>query len=649
MRATIREDVLAVGVFIAIDSPREKPRAMTIRKPALPAQRSLLAVAGVMVLAGAAQAATFNPPDTSVQMFAWGWNDIATECTEWLGPQGYGAVQISPPGASRNAKNWWGVYQPVNYRNLTSRMGTPSQLQDMINTCHAAGVRVYADIVVNQMAAGAGTATDGSTWDAGTLSYPHFSANDFHADCPIHPEDYNSLTGRGRVINCRLEGMPDLASESSYVQGQVADYLRGLLNMGVDGFRIDAAKHMPATALLSILSAVRSTNPLTRAGEPIWVTQEIIPDGGVNRAEYFPVGTVNEFQFALAMRDVFRGSNGLSLSSIPSIMGSWGSWGGSWGFVPPHLATIFVNNWDTERNGSSLNTSNYSGATNDTQGSKRYDLANIFMLAQAYGEAQLHSGFRFRNKDDDRPTVGPYSGGVAQINVNWDFVHRWSDISNMVKFRSATNGHAQTNWVVGNNGDQVAFNRGKIGFVALNNSGSVWSQKFATGLPAGTYCNVIQGSLDASGSACSGGTVVVDAGGKATVSVPANDGGSSVPALAIYTGQMISGAGTCEVTFIITNANTRYGQNLYVVGNATPLGNWTAGSGLALNIRGTGANAPWSGTVKLPANTTVQYKYVKRDNSRAVWESNQSTGSGNREFISCASGSQIRADGNLKP
>ncbi len=69
-------------------------------------------------------------------------------------------MQISPPGASKNANGWWGVYRPVNFANLTSRMGTPARLQSMINACHAAGVRVYADIVVNQMADGSGTATD---------------------------------------------------------------------------------------------------------------------------------------------------------------------------------------------------------------------------------------------------------------------------------------------------------------------------------------------------------------------------------------------------------------------------------------------------------------------------------------------------------
>jgi alpha-amylase len=146
--------------------------------------------------------------------------------------------------------------------------------------------------------------------------------------------------------------------------------------------------------------------------------------------------------------------------------------------------------------------------------------------------------------------------------------------------------------------------------------------------------------------------VTVDASGNATITVPA-DGGSTVPAVAIYTGQAISGSGggstTCAVSFTIANANTTLGQNLYVVGNQTALGNWTPASGFALTIQGSGANVPWTGTISLPASTAVQYKYVKWNGSAAVWESNQSTSSGNREFTSCAAGSSVsRSDGNFK-
>lgn len=607
-----------------------------------------LASSTALLATFAPPALALNPNSTSVQMFEWAWPDIATECTQWLGPKGFGGVQISPPGASKNANGWWGVYQPVNYVNLNSRIGTPAQLQSMIASCHAAGVRVYADVVVNQMADGSGTATDGSTWDAASLSYPYFSANDFHANCSIAATDYNSPAGRSNVQNCRLGGLPDLATESSYVQGQIVNYLKALLALGVDGFRIDAAKHMPASAWASIMGAVKAAYPTTLQGEPIWVTQEIINDGEVDRPSYFPVGTLNEFQFTSAMRDVFRGNNGLSLSSIPGVMGTWGNWGGSWGFIQPQNATVFITNWDTERNGGSLNINN---AVSNDAANMRYTLANIFMLAQGYGEAQLYSGYKFSDTGADRPTTSPYSGGVAQINVVWDFAHRWTPLANMVAFRNASTGQAQQNWIVGDNANQVAFSRGNVGFAALNNSGSPWTRSFSTGLPAGTYCNVINGTKNAAGTGCTADSVTVDAGGNASFTVPANSSGST-PAVAIYTGQALTGGGGgtgCTVSFTIANANTSWGQSLRIVGNVGGLGAWAPGSGFALTIQGSGANVPWTGSVGLPAGAAIQYKYVKWNGSTAVWESNQATGSGNREFTSCAGGgTQSRNDGNFK-
>jgi len=109
-------------------------------------------------------------------------------------------------------------------------------------------------------------------------------------------------------------------------------------------------------------------------------------------------------------------------------------------------------------------------------------------------------------------------------------------------------------------------------------------------------------------------------------------------------------AASCQYIFTIANANTVMGQNLYVVGNQTVLGNWAPGSGFALTIQGSGANVPWSGTVTLPAGSAIQYKYVKWNGSTAVWESHQSTSSGNRELTTPAScsGTVSQNDGNFR-
>lgn len=117
-------------------------------------------------------------------------------------------------------------------------------------------------------------------------------------------------------------------------------------------------------------------------------------------------------------------------------------------------------------------------------------------------------------------------------------------------------------------------------------------------------------------------------------------------ALAVST----SGAG-CVVKFTTANANTVTGQSLRVVGNQAALGSWASASGTALAIQGSGANVPWSGSVTLPPNTAIQYKYVKWSGTVATWESNQATVSGNREYTTPASCSTVidRNDGNFKP
>jgi alpha-amylase len=499
-----------------------------------------------------------NPPDTYVQLFKWRWKDIATECAEFLGPKGYGAVQISPPAAHAMINAWWNIYQPVNYRALVSDMGNVSDLAAMISACHAAGVRVYADAVFNQMAGNTGTASDGSSFNGGTGTggqwsvppqFPFFGVNDFHAPCDIQQADYNG--NRNGVTNCRLLGLPDLATGLTYPRAQIALYLTSLMSMGVDGFRIDAAKHMLASDLQAILAMVPATTGL---GEARFITQEVIPDGEVTRSDYFMNGTLNEFQFTYAVRDTFRNDNGLDIAQLPQIMGT-GNGGGTWGFIPSAEATIFVDNHDTERSHTdSLNLYD--------DGNKRFDLANIFMLTQPYGRAQVQSGFTFSfsNTDQNAPQASPYdASGNAVIMGAWDFVHRWADLYPLVAFRSAAAGQGMTDFQTGN-GNQIAYGRGSVGFAALNNDASTWNATLRTQLAPGTYCNVVHGLLNGDGSGCTGDAVTVGDDGQITVSI-AGTGQATVPAVVIYTGQKVGsvmppdggtgggdggGGGTCD-------------------------------------------------------------------------------------------------------
>jgi len=261
------------------------------------------------------------------------------------------------------------------------------------------------------------------------------------------------------------------------------------------------------------------------------------------------------------------------------------------------------------------------------------------MLAWPYGYPKIMSSYNFDNSDQGPPSdaygntkpVYNADGSMNCFGSEWKCEHRWQPIANMVQFRNETASAFSVNnwWDNGNN--QIAFGRGDKGFVVINKESYTLNRTFQTGMPAGTYCNVIKGNLLTDGSGCTGSSVTVNANGTATVSVNAWD------ALAIHAGAKVNGGGggTVAVTFK-ENATTYWGQNVYVVGNVAELGGWNTGQAILLSP----ANYPiWSGTVNLPANTLIEYKYIKKDGSNVVWESGS-----NRVFTTPGSGTLTRND-----
>ena len=54
----------------------------------------------------------------------------------------------------------------------------------------------------------------------------------------------NNYGDENNVRNCYLVGLTDLYGALDYVRDAVAGYLNNLVDLGVAGIRIDAAKHM---------------------------------------------------------------------------------------------------------------------------------------------------------------------------------------------------------------------------------------------------------------------------------------------------------------------------------------------------------------------------------------------------------------------
>ncbi|MFD5057041.1 carbohydrate-binding module family 20 domain-containing protein [Streptomyces sp. NPDC058394] len=543
------------------------------RRPLSAALALIAGAAALIPTATPAQASAPGNKDVTAVMFEWKFDSVAKACTDSLGPAGYGYVQVSPPQEHVQGSQWWTSYQPVSYK-IAGRLGDRTAFAAMVSTCHSAGVKVVADSVINHMSAGSGTGTGGSSYTK--YNYPGLYSSFDMDDCTAQISNYQD---RANVQNCELVGLADLDTGEDYVRGKIAGYLNDLRSLGVDGFRIDAAKHMPASDLANIKS--RLTDP------GVYWKQEAIYGSGeaVSPDEYTGTGDVQEFRYARSLKQVFNNENLAELKNF----------GEGWGFMPSSKAGVFVDNHDTERGGDTLN---YKHGAN-------YTLANVFMLAWPYGSPDVHSGYEWSDKD-----AGPPNGGTvnACYSDGWKCQHAWPQISSMVGFRNTARGEAVTDWW-DNGGDQIAFGRGSKAYVAINHEGSSLTRTFQTSLPAGDYCDVQ-----------SGNGVTVNGSGQFTATLGANTAVALQVNARTCTGSGTTdpGAGTSGASFGV-NATTQLGQNIYVTGNQSALGNWNTDSALKLDP----ATYPvWKLDVSMPAGTSFEYKYVRKDASGAVtWES----------------------------
>ncbi|MGW4818179.1 alpha-amylase [Streptomyces sp. NPDC004227] len=455
---------------------------MTIRRALSCA--AALAVAASVALAAPAAASPPGTKDVTAVLFEWNYASVAKECANTLGPAGYGYVQVSPPAEHIQGPQWWTSYQPVSYR-IAGRLGDRAAFQNMVDTCHAAGVKVVVDTVINHMSAGSGTGTGGSSYTK--YDYPGlYSVHDFD-DCTAPITNYQD---RWNVQHCELVGLADLDTGEEYVRKTIAGYMNDLLSLGVDGFRVDAAKHMDTADLATIES--RLTN------RSAYWKQEVIHGAGeaVQPGEYTGNGDVQEFRYAYDLKRVFTNEKLAYLKN----------YGEGWGYLSNSVAGVFVDNHDTERNGSTLN---YKNGSN-------YTLANVFMLAWPYGAPDINSAYEWSDAD-----AGPPNGGKVNAcwQDGWKCQHAWPEIKSMVAFRNATRGQSVTNWW-DNGNNAVAFGRGTKGFVAVNHETGALTRTYQTSLPAGTYCNVQNNT-----------TVTVNGSGQFTATLGSNT------ALALYSGK----------------------------------------------------------------------------------------------------------------
>lgn len=427
-------------------------------------------------------AAGDTPRSVIVHLFEWRWDDIAAECEQFLGAAGYGAVQVSPPNEHRRVAGdpWWQRYEPVSWA-LGSRSGDAEAFADMVRRCAAAGVKIYADAVINHMTGPPfdddprwGTGSAGSDYDY--YAYPGLLPQDFHSPrCELD----GRWDDRAAVQRCNLHWRADLYTDADRVQNRIGGYLDGLVRLGVAGFRIDAAKHMAAGDIAGILARVQ--------GLPfVYQAFAQVPGEAVRVQEYLGNGAVTELDYSRRLAAAFRDGGIAVLRNLKPGLGADD-------LVPSRGAVVFVDSHETRR--SDLAGAVGAAALRPAEAAL-YDLAQVFMLAWPYGTPRVMSGYAFTDagagppSDDQGSTRRVHGPNGLGCGGAWRCEHRRPASAGMVGFRNHTEGAEVANWW-DDGGGRIAFGRGERGFVVINNTDEPMRQWLRTGLPAGRYCNAV--------------------------------------------------------------------------------------------------------------------------------------------------------------
>lgn len=404
----------------------------------------------------------------------------------------------------------------------------------MVARCNDVGIRIYVDAVINHMAAESKTflGTGESPANPTAKMFPGvpYSPEDFHPSCGI--ESYQDAN---QVRNCELAGLRDLDHSRESVRDRIVEYFDHLVDLGVAGFRVDAAKHMwPEDLKVScklqpgritvisyplifescqvIYSRVKNLN--TDFGYPPdsrpFITQEVIDYGteAISKFEYTDLGSVIEFQYSHEIGRVFRGK-------VP--LKSLANWGPEIGMIESEKALVFVDNHDNQREGGDILT---------YKEPKNYKMAVAFMLAYPFGIPRIMSSFDFHDpgqappSSDGETLLSPSIKEDGSCGNGWICEHRWPAIYNMVEFRNTVRGTVVDNWW-DNGNNQIAFSRGTKGFVAFNLEAFDLDEDLQTGLPAGIYCDVISGAMV--DGECTGKIVEVRDDGTAIIQIGAEE------------------------------------------------------------------------------------------------------------------------------
>lgn len=195
-------------------------------------------------------------------------------------------------------------YDVNDYYNVDGAFGTLDDLRELVELCHSRNVKLILDLPINHTGKSNAWFTAFQTaHQQHAVDDPYYNFYSFYTQGESAPagRKFNSLSGTDDYYECNFDGgMPELNFDSQDVRQAVLDVAKFYLELGVDGFRFDAAKYVyfgdnaaSAEFWSWYLGELRAIKPDIYTVGEVW-------DGDAVTFAYYPAMNCFDFSTCLA-------------------------------------------------------------------------------------------------------------------------------------------------------------------------------------------------------------------------------------------------------------------------------------------------------------------------------------------------------------
>lgn len=231
-------------------------------------------------------------------------NGVTTKLS-YIKDLGYTGIWLMPIFESNTTHK----YDAVNYYQIDSDYGTMDDLKNLINECHKLDIKLIIDLAINHCSFQNELFIDSAS------SYNKYLNNEILSNEENLNKDlfsfsetklnsnYTQVPGYDFFVeeNFQGGGMPEFNFESDYTISVIKDIIEYYLNLGIDGFRLDAVKYYKINDTefnISILNELYNyaksiNNDVYMVGE-VWDNRNLISDyyeSNIDSFFYFDAST----------------------------------------------------------------------------------------------------------------------------------------------------------------------------------------------------------------------------------------------------------------------------------------------------------------------------------------------------------------------